>query len=40
VPTTFLPGESTDFMLRIFTVHDGSVDKIQRLEEDFPQLPW
>ena len=37
IPTTFKPGETTDFLLRIFT---GEKANIKELTEDNPTLPW
>ena len=37
MPTTFKPGESTDFLLRIFTEANAN---IKELTEDSPKLPW
>eukprot|EP00096_Caligus_rogercresseyi_P010637 TRINITY_DN3959_c0_g1_i1.p1 TRINITY_DN3959_c0_g1~~TRINITY_DN3959_c0_g1_i1.p1 ORF type:complete len:635 (+),score=127.13 TRINITY_DN3959_c0_g1_i1:62-1966(+) len=36
-PTTFNPGDSGRFLLRIFTDDDS---KASELEEDFPVIPW
>ena len=37
VPTTFKPGESTDYLLRVFTEANSN---IKELTEDSPVLPW
>ena len=37
MPTTFNPGETTDFLLRVFTEANAN---IKELTEDNPTLPW
>ncbi len=37
VPTTFKDGETTEFLLRLFTDHDADV---RELNEDAPGKPW
>ncbi len=37
VPTTFKPGDATEFLLRIFTDHSANVHEMNK---DKPDPPW
>ena len=40
IPSTYNPGETTDFFLRLFTHPNANVKGVKELTEDKPVLSW